>query len=171
MTMKPLMMMLAFLFLGSMSVQAQSAKACCSGKEKTSCTKAEKASCDKTASAAKACCAKGEQGKSCAKSAGSAAKKVSNDANVSTASIRIYGNCGMCKRTIEGALNEVEGIHSAEWDVKSGMLSVAYEAEKVSEDDIKAKVAAAGYDSDTHRAPDEVYANLHACCQYDRPKG
>ena len=144
--MKPLMMMLALLFLGSMSVQAQSAKACCS-------------------------CAKGEQGKSCAKSASSNAKKVSSNANVSTASIRIYGNCGMCKRTIEGALNEVEGIHSAEWDVKSGMLSVAYEAEKVSEDDIKAKVAAAGYDSDTHRAPDEVYANLHACCQYDRPKG
>ena len=163
MTMKPLMMMLALLFLGSMSVQAQSAKACCSSKDKTSCTK--------TAAAKKACCAKNEDGKACAKMSKAKAQKVSNDADVSTASIRIYGNCGMCKRTIEGALNEVEGIHSAEWDVKSGMLSVAYEAEKVSEDDIKAKVAAAGYDSDTHRAPDEVYANLHACCQYDRPKG
>ena len=163
MTMKPLMMMLALLFLGSMSAQAQSAKACCSGKDKTSCTK--------TAEAQKACCAKNEGGKACAKMSKAKAQKVSSDANVSTASIRIYGNCGMCKRTIEGALNEVEGVHSADWDVKSGMLSVAYEAEKVTEDDIKAKVAAAGYDSDTHRAPDEVYANLHACCQNDRPKG
>lgn len=169
--MKPLMIMLTLLFMGSMSLQAQSAKACCSGKEKASCSKAEKASNDKTASAAKACCSKDKKGKSCAKSASAKAQKVSTSADAATASIRIYGNCGMCKRTIEGALNEVEGVQSAEWDVKSGMLSVAYEADKVSEDDIKAKVAAAGYDSDTHRAPDEVYANLHACCQYDRPKG
>ena len=122
--MKPLMMMLALLFLGSMSVQAQSAKACCSSKDKTSCTKAEKASCDKTASAAKACCAKGEQGKSCAKSASSNAKKVSSNANVSTASIRIYGNCGMCKRTIEGALNEVEANnHSSSSSAISSFFS------------------------------------------------
>lgn len=165
------MMMLALLFLGSMSLQAQSAKACCSSKEKASCSKAEKASCDKTASAAKACCAKGKKGKACAKSAGAKAQKVSSTVDATTASIRIYGNCGMCKRTIESTLNEVEGIHTADWDVKSGMLTVAYEAGKVSEDDIKAKVAAVGYDSDTHRAPDEVYAKLHACCQYERPKG
>lgn len=157
------MMMLALLFLGSMSVQAQSAKACCSGKDKTSCTK--------TAAVKKACCAKGEDGKACAKSASAKAQQVSNDANVTTASIRIYGNCGMCKRTIEGALKEVKGVHAADWDVKSGMLAVAYEAGTVSEDAIKAKVAAVGYDSDTHRAPDEVYAALHGCCQYERPKG
>ncbi len=157
------MMMLALLFLGSMSVQAQSVKACCSGKDKTSCSK--------TAAAKKACCAKGENGKTCSKTAAATAKKVSVDADVTTASIRIYGNCGMCKRTIESALNGVEGVHTADWDVKTGVLAVAYEADKVSQDDIKAKVAAVGYDSDTHRAPDEVYAALHACCQYERPKG
>ena len=157
------MMMLALLFLGTLSIQAQSAKACCSGKEK--------ASCSKTAAVKKACCAKGESGKACSKTAEAKARKVSADANVTTASIRIYGNCGMCKRTIEGALNDVEGIYTADWDVKTGLLAVAYEAAKVSEDDIKAKVAAVGYDSDTHRAPDEVYAALHACCQYERPKG
>jgi copper chaperone CopZ len=161
--MKPLMMMLALLFLGSMSLQAQSAKACCSGKDETSCTK--------TAEAKTACCSKNENGKACAKMGDAKAQKVSNSASATTASVRIYGNCGMCKRTIEGALNGVEGVHSAEWDIKSGMLAVVYEADKVSEDDIKAKVAAVGYDSDTHRAADEVYAALHGCCQYERPKG
>ena len=163
MNMKPFVMMLALLFVGTMSLQAQSAKACCSDKEKTSCTK--------TAEAKKACCAGSEKGKACAKSANAKAQKVSSEANVSTASIRIYGNCGMCKRTIERALNDIDGVHTASWDVKSGMLAVSYEAKKISEDDIKAKVAAVGYDSDSHRAPDDVYAALHACCQYDRPKG
>ena len=33
----------------------------------------------------------------------------------------------------------------------------------------KQQIADAGYDSETHRAKDEVYDNLHFCCQYDRP--
>jgi copper chaperone CopZ len=167
--MRHLTILFALLLAGALSVQAQSQKACCAGKKKA---------CAKEASAKKACCDKKEKGKSCAKMEGKAEASASSvrtaaagDDFVKVATIRIYGNCGMCKRTIEGALKDVDGINEASWDVSTGMLSVAYAPEQVNEDDIKAKVAAVGYDSDTHRAPDEVYDALHACCQYDRPKG
>ena len=165
--MKQLTILFALLFVGALGLQAQSKKACCAGK---------KAACAKEASAKKACCAKKGEGKACAKTKGKAKASAvvgltTADDGVQVASIRIYGNCGMCKRTIEGALKDVEGVEKASWDVSSGMLSVAFLREQVSEDDIKAKIAAVGYDSDTHRAPDEVYNALHACCQYERPKG
>lgn len=153
------MMTFALLLAGALSLQAQ--KACCSGKDK--------AACAKEASAKAACCDKNKEGAACAKMEGTA-QKASLNADAVTAEIRIYGNCGMCKRTIEGALKEVEGVASASWDIKSGMLTVAYLPGKINEDGIKKKVAAVGYDSDTHRAPDEVYSALHACCQYERPR-
>lgn len=166
--MKQLTILFALLFVGALGLQAQSQKACCAGK---------KTACAKEASAKKACCAKKGEGKACAKMKGKAEASASTDLStaasdgVQVAAIRIYGNCGMCKRTIEGALKDVEGVKEANWDISSGMLSVAFVAKQVNEDDIKAKVAAVGYDSDTHRAPDEVYNALHACCQYERPKG
>ena len=159
--MKQLITLVVLLFAATLSLQAQSQKACCAGKDKAACTK--------EASAKAACCAKKADGKSCAKAE---AKTVAlPEGSYVEASIRIYGNCGMCKRTIEGALKDVEGIKQASWDVSTGMLTVAYEEGSVTEEDIKKKVAAVGYDSDTHRAPDEVYSSLHACCQYERPKG
>ncbi|MEZ4921201.1 MAG: heavy-metal-associated domain-containing protein [Saprospiraceae bacterium] len=82
----------------------------------------------------------------------------------------VYGNCGMCERTIEGALKEVAGVSFADWDVETHQLTVAYNPGTISLDSIKQKVADVGYDSDTHRAKDEVYNNLHHCCQYERPK-
>jgi len=163
--MKHLTLILAFLFAGALGLQAQSQKACCAGKDKTACKK--------EAAAKAACCAKKAKGKACSKkgAAQKASLPAAEDAKLVQAEIPIYGNCGMCKRTIEGALREAEGVHTASWDVRSGMLSVAYNPKQIDEDGIKAKVAAVGYDSDTHRAPDEVYNALHACCQYERPKG
>ena len=90
--------------------------------------------------------------------------------NIVEATFTVYGNCGMCKRTIEGALADVSAVSSANWDMKNKQLTVRYDAQAIQLKDIKAKVAAAGYDSDTHRAPDAAYNNLHACCQYERPK-
>jgi copper chaperone CopZ len=82
----------------------------------------------------------------------------------------VYGNCGMCKRTIENALQEVEGISKGEWNMASNEMTVLFDPEKISLDNIKQRIANVGYDSDTHRAKDEVYNKLHGCCQYERPK-
>ncbi|MCB0669976.1 MAG: heavy-metal-associated domain-containing protein [Saprospiraceae bacterium] len=82
----------------------------------------------------------------------------------------VYGNCGMCERTIEGSLKGVEGVTLADWDKETDQMTVSYNPELITLDAIKQKVADVGYDSDTHRAKDEVYNSLPGCCQYDRPK-
>lgn len=81
----------------------------------------------------------------------------------------VYGNCGMCKRTIEGSLKDVKGVASAEWNIDTDEMTVIFNPHKISLDDIKQKIADVGYDTDTHRAKTEVYENLPGCCQYERP--
>ena len=82
----------------------------------------------------------------------------------------IYGNCGMCERTIEGSLKNVDGVALADWDKETDQMTVSFNPEVITLDAIKQKIADVGYDSDTHRAKDEVYNNLPGCCQYERPK-
>ncbi len=83
---------------------------------------------------------------------------------------KVYGNCSMCKTTIEKALNGQEGIASASWNVNNKKLYIQYDKAVISLDQIKQKLADVGYDTDTHRAKDEVYKGLHSCCQYKRPE-
>ena len=85
-------------------------------------------------------------------------------------SFTVYGNCGMCEKTIEGSLSDVEGVRSADWNKEDDQLSVIFASDVISLDDIKQKVADVGYDSDSHRAKDGVYNKLPGCCQYDRPE-
>lgn len=88
--------------------------------------------------------------------------------NPITETVKVYGNCGMCKKTIEAAANE-KGIVKADWNVETGMLTMTYDAKKTSQDEVLKKVAKAGYDSDKFTAPDKAYTELHGCCQYERP--
>lgn len=87
-----------------------------------------------------------------------------------TDTIKVYGNCDICKKRIEGELIGAKGIHSANWNVEIKILAVSYDESQVSLDDIHQKVADVGHDTDKARAKDEVYNNLMGCCQYERPK-
>lgn len=89
--------------------------------------------------------------------------------NAKTETIKIYGNCGMCKKTIEKAGN-VENIAKVNWDKDTKMATISYDSSKTTLDEILQRIANAGYDSDAFTATDEVYNNLHGCCQYERPK-
>lgn len=84
------------------------------------------------------------------------------------ATFKVYGNCGMCETTIEGAL-EQKGIYLADWDKESKMLNVSFDSTKYNLEDIHMIVADAGYDTEIKRAPDAAYDSLHECCQYERP--
>lgn len=87
--------------------------------------------------------------------------------NANTETVKIYGNCGMCEKTIEKA-GTTKKIASVDWDKDTKMATLTFDAKKTSKDEILKKIALAGYDSDSFLAPDDVYANLHGCCQYDR---
>ena len=97
------------------------------------------------------------------------AQKSVSDTKVKIDTFTVYGNCGMCKRTIEGSLATTKGVSYGIWDQETHVMTVKYKTKKINLDQIKQIIADAGYDSDTHRAETEVYNNLHGCCQYDRP--
>ena len=87
-----------------------------------------------------------------------------------TDSFKVYGNCGMCEKTIEGALKGVKGVEKADWNKETKMIEVVYHTHDISLDDIKKKIAAVGYDTEEYRASEKVYNDLPGCCQYERPE-
>ena len=84
-------------------------------------------------------------------------------------SFKVWGNCEMCKTTIEKPFKKMEGVKSAKWNIASNKMTVKYDASVISLGDIKKTIASVGYDTEEFRAPDEVYSKLHGCCQYERP--
>lgn len=89
--------------------------------------------------------------------------------NAKTETVKIYGNCGMCKKTIEKAGN-ADGGAQVDWNKDTKMATISYDSTKTSVDEVLQRIANAGYDSDSFTAPDDVYDNLHGCCQYERAK-
>lgn len=81
--------------------------------------------------------------------------------------IKVWGNCGMCKKNIEKAAKSA-GATAASWNEDSKQLKLTYNTSKTSGDKIQQAIAAAGYDTQDKTAGDEAYSNLHGCCQYDR---
>jgi len=81
------------------------------------------------------------------------------------ANFKVYGNCVMCKKRIETALDH-PGIKFAQWDPQSKNLEVVYNSGKISEQQIQEIIAASGHDTEGVKAKDEVYAKLPFCCLY-----
>ena len=81
--------------------------------------------------------------------------------------IKVAGNCGMCKKHIEKAAKDA-GATSANWDKVTKILTVSFEAGKTSADKIETAIAGAGYDTEHKEASLEAYKKLDECCQYDR---
>jgi copper chaperone CopZ len=82
-----------------------------------------------------------------------------------TETLKVSGNCGMCKTRIEKAA-KIDGVSKAEWDKTSKILAVTYDPSKTSLDQVGNKVAAAGHDTEKVKADDKVYGSLPACCKY-----
>jgi periplasmic mercuric ion binding protein len=81
------------------------------------------------------------------------------------ASIKVFGNCGMCKERIETALDK-GGVKMASWDAKTKNLEVVYNSKKITELQIHELIAGVGHDTEKVKAKDEVYAELPFCCLY-----
>jgi copper chaperone CopZ len=87
--------------------------------------------------------------------------------NEKTGEVKIYGNCDMCKKTIEKAGN-LKRIAKVDWNVDTKMATITYDSKKTNQDAILKRIALSGYDSDKFLAPDNAYSKLPGCCQYDR---
>ena len=86
-----------------------------------------------------------------------------------TESIKVYGNCNMCKKTIEGAVSSMDGVSLVNWNKDTKILNVKYNSDITSVESIKRSIADVGYDTDDVRASDDSYHSLHDCCKYERP--
>ena len=90
--------------------------------------------------------------------------------NKKTETVKVYGNCEMCKSRIESAIYR-KGISEGGWNTDTKILSLSYNSEKITVDEILKQLAYAGYDNEKFLAPDDAYTNLPGCCQYTRKDG
>jgi hypothetical protein len=88
-----------------------------------------------------------------------------NNAKIET--VKIYGNCGMCKSKIDKAGSQ-KNISEVVWNKDTKIATLTYDAKKTNQEEILKKIALVGYDSDFFLAPDKAYSSLNGCCQYDR---
>jgi len=86
------------------------------------------------------------------------------------AQIKVWGNCGMCKKTIETAAKNA-GASTANWSEDAKILAVSYDSSKTDGKKIQKAVAESGYDTQDFTAPKAAYDKLPGCCQYDRKPG
>lgn len=91
--------------------------------------------------------------------------KITN--GITSSTFKVWGNCEMCKETIEGSL-KTEGIAKADWNVDTKLLTIEFDAAKISLDQIQKNVASVGYDNEKYKGDDKAYSELADCCQYDR---
>lgn len=81
--------------------------------------------------------------------------------------VQVWGNCGMCKKTIEAAAKSA-GASVAIWNADTEMLTIGYDPSKTTKDKIEEAIAAKGYDTKNKKGNDDAYSKLPGCCQYDR---
>ena len=93
--------------------------------------------------------------------------EMSKDMAMTELSFGVRGNCGMCKKTIEKAVNNVEGVVKANWDVDKKKIDVSFDGSKTDAMVIHKAIAASGYDTEKVAGSEEAYKNLPGCCQYD----
>ena len=85
-------------------------------------------------------------------------------------SFAVKGNCKMCKKTIETSAMSLDGVHKANWDVKTKQIDLVYDDQLVELMTIHNTIAASGYSTDLVDLNQEAYDNLPLCCQYDPEK-
>jgi copper chaperone CopZ len=88
--------------------------------------------------------------------------------NAKTETVKIYGNCGMCEKTIEKA-GSINNIAKVDWNVDTKMATITYDSKKTNQDAILKSIALSQVTIATHFLHQTIaYSKLPGCCQYDR---
>lgn len=80
--------------------------------------------------------------------------------------IIVEGVCGMCKSRIEEAAFG-KGVKFVEWTNSTSELAIAYRSDKTSVEEIEARVAKAGHNTQNMKATKKDYESLPDCCRYE----
>ncbi len=80
--------------------------------------------------------------------------------------VKVSGNCDLCKERIETAAKSVSGVMTADWSAEKQMIHVEFDLAKTNSDVIQKAIAAIGHDTEKFKASKEAYDKLPGCCQY-----
>jgi len=84
-----------------------------------------------------------------------------------TESIKVGGNCDMCKARIEKAA-KIEGVSEAGWNKDTKILTLIYYPDITTSNKVQERIAAVGHDTEKFKADNKIYGKLPACCHYER---
>jgi periplasmic mercuric ion binding protein len=84
-----------------------------------------------------------------------------------TETLKVWGKCELCKARIE-KIAIANGAATADWNIKTKLLTVVYESGRSDIDYISDKLAKAGHDTGLKSARDKAYNALPDCCKYER---
>lgn len=87
------------------------------------------------------------------------------DSTIKTATLSVKGNCEECKKRIENAA-DIKGVKLSSWNEKKQTLSVTYNSEKVTLEQIEKAIAASGHDVADLKGNESNYKKLPECCKY-----
>jgi copper chaperone CopZ len=92
-------------------------------------------------------------------------KAYSQDKKIAEIKIKTSAICDMCKETLEKNLAFEKGIKKSDLDVESKIITVTYNPEKISPEEIRKAIAKIGYDADDVPANKKAYDKLDGCCK------
>ena len=92
-----------------------------------------------------------------------------NIVHLKTETLKVSGKCQMCKARIEKIAMK-NGAASANWDLKTQLLTVDFDPSASSVEYLSNRLAKAGHDSGRYQAKDKAYNALPSCCLYKRTK-
>ena len=75
--------------------------------------------------------------------------------------------CGSCVKTIERAVNHVEGVTGVHADLKTKTVEVKYIPTQTNVGAIETAITNAGYDANDKKRNPEAYEKLDKCCKID----
>lgn len=72
--------------------------------------------------------------------------------------------CEMCKKKVEKAL-AFKGVEKSSVDLKTKIITVSYDPQQTTPEQIKSAISKAGYDADEVKADPKAYKKLNKCCK------
>ena len=82
-----------------------------------------------------------------------------------TVKIKTSAECDMCKERLETALAYTAGVKKSDLDIESQIITVTYNPNKITADEIRKVIAKTGYDADDVKADHAAYDQLPDCCK------
>jgi len=77
----------------------------------------------------------------------------------------VRGNCEMCKKTIETALNETSGVAAATYNLSANEAVISFDSTQIDIEALHKTVADAGYETQSTLADPGAYNDLPLCCK------